>query len=67
MQNAELTQGVPSSLRPRICSALQGWYDVSHKHRPPLSQEKSLVLIFKDRIDPRAHGSVGGSHGKNFQ
>ena len=34
----EQAQGVPSRLR---CSALRGWY------RPPLPQEKSLVLIFR--------------------
>ena len=36
-------------------------------HRPPLPQEKSLVLIFRGWVDPRAHGSVGGSQGKNPQ
>jgi hypothetical protein len=27
-------------------------------HRPPLPQGKSLVLIFRGWVDPRAHGSV---------
>jgi len=29
-------------------------------HRPPLPQDKSLVLIFRGWVNPRAHGSVGG-------
>ena len=30
-------------------------------------RRKPLVLIFRGWVDPRAHGSVGGSHGKNPQ
>ena len=36
-------------------------------HRPPLLQEKSLVLIFRGWVDLRAHGFVGRNHGKKFQ
>ena len=41
--------------------ALQGWQVVSQTHRPPLPQEKSLVLTFRGCVDLRAHGSVGGT------
>ena len=56
-----MAQGGPDRLRPRnTChSAVQGWQVVSLTHRSPLPQEKSLVLIFRGRIDPRAHGSAG--------
>jgi hypothetical protein len=34
-------------------------------HRPPLLPGVFLVLIFRDWVDPRAHGSVGTSGKKN--
>jgi len=37
---------------------------INLRHRPPLPQEKSLVLTLRCWVDPRAHGSVGGYHGK---
>jgi hypothetical protein len=48
-QQAELAQGFPGRLRPRIflLSALRGWKVVSLTHRPPLPQDKYLVLIFR--------------------
>ena len=46
-------------------SALRGWWVVSLTHRPPLPQQKSLVVIFRGWVDPRAHGSVG-SYGKKI-
>jgi hypothetical protein len=64
-QEAEVAQGVPGRLRSRIFLTL-GTTRVSLTHRPPLPQEKSLVLIFRGWVDPRAHGSIG-SHGKNPQ
>ena len=43
-RQAEVALGIPARLRPRTLrlSALQGWKDVSQKHRPPLLQEKSF-------------------------
>ena len=35
-------------------------------HRPPLPQEKSLILIFRGWVDIRAHGFVGRKHGKKI-
>ena len=43
--------------------ALKMPYDI----RPPLPQEKSLVLISRGSVDLRTHGFVGGSRGKNLQ
>ena len=63
-----MAQGVLGRLRPRIFLTF-GTTRVAGRHlthRPPLPQKKSLVLIFRGRVDPRAHGSVG-SYGKNSQ
>ena len=48
-QQAKVAQGVPGRLRPWIfvTLALQGWWVVSLTHWLPLTQEKSLVLIFR--------------------
>ena len=49
-QQAEVAQGVPGRLRPRIFFDVRhykGGKVVSHRHRPPLPQEKSLVLTFR--------------------
>jgi hypothetical protein len=47
-------------------SALRGWWVVCLTYRPPLPQNKSLIIIFKSWVDPRAHGSVS-CYGKNPQ
>ena len=53
--------GVPGRLRPRIFSTFGTTRVVGRQ--PPLTQVKSLVLIF--RVDLRVHGFVGRNHGKN--
>jgi hypothetical protein len=64
-QQAEVAQWVPGRLRPRIFLTFGTTRVVGRQpyDRPPLPQEKSLVLIFRGWVDPRAHGSVG-RHGK---
>ena len=59
-QQAEVAQGVPGRLRSHILLTFR-WSVVSQMHRPPLTQEKSLVLTFRGWVDLRAHGSVGGT------
>jgi hypothetical protein len=65
-QQAEVAQGVPGRLSPRIFLTYGTTRVVARQPYAPAhsSQDKSLVLIFRGWIDPRAHGSVGGSHGK---
>ena len=48
-QEAEVAQGVPCRLRPRIFLTFGTTRVVGRQpqHRPPLPQEKSLVLIFR--------------------
>ena len=50
-QQAEVAQGVPGRLRPRIFLTLGTARVIGRqpvlKHRPPLPQEKSLVLTFR--------------------
>jgi hypothetical protein len=62
-QQAEVAQGVPGSLRPRIFLTF-GTTRVVGREPSPL--EKSLVLNFRGLIDPRLHDSVS-SYGKNLQ
>ena len=63
LQQAEVAQGVPGRLRPRIFLMFGTTRVVS---RQPLRKKKSLVLSFRGWVDPRAHGSVG-SYGENPQ
>jgi len=46
-QQAEVAQGVPGRLRPRIFLTFGTTRVVGRQHRPPLPQNKSLVLIFR--------------------
>ena len=48
-RQAEVALGVPGRLRPRIFSTFGTTRVVGRQptHRPPLPQEKSLVLIFR--------------------
>jgi len=66
LQQAEVAQGVSGRLRPRIFLTFGSTSVVSLRHRPPLPQKKSLILIFRGLGDPRGHGPVG-SYGKNPQ
>jgi hypothetical protein len=66
-QQAEVAQGVPGRLRPRIFLTFRTRGVVGRQpYAPPLPQETSLVLSFRGWVDPRTHGSVG-SYGKNPQ
>ena len=56
-RQAEVAQGFPGRLRPRIFLTF-GTTRVVGRHRSPLPQEKSLLLIFRSLVDPRAHSSV---------
>ena len=64
-----VAQGVPGRLRPRIFLTFGITGVVGRQPYTPatLPQKKSLVLIFRGWVDLRAHGSIGGSHGKNPQ
>jgi len=50
-------KGVPGRLRPWIFLTFRHYKGGSQTHRPPLPQEKSLVLTFRGWVDLRAHGS----------
>jgi hypothetical protein len=56
-----VAKGVPGRLRPRIFSTFGTTRVVGRQPYAPaaFTQDKSLVLIFRGRVDPRAHGSVG--------
>jgi hypothetical protein len=61
-QEAEVTQGDPGRLRPRIFLTFGTTRVVGRQPYAPAAftpDEISLVLIFKGRVEPRAHGSVG--------
>ena len=60
-RQAEVAQGAPGKLRPRNFLTFGTTRVVRRTHRPPLPQEKSLVLTFRGWVDLRAHGSVGGA------
>jgi len=64
-RQAEVTQGVPGRLSPRIFLTFGTTRVVGHQPHAPAAF--TLVLIFRGWVDPRVHGSVGGSHGKNPQ
>jgi hypothetical protein len=61
LRQAEVPQAFPGRLRPRIITNFDTKIVVSRQPTPhsPLPQQKSLVLIFRDWVDLRAHGSVG--------
>jgi len=68
-QQAEVAQGVPGMLRPRMFLTFGTTRVVGRQPYAPTAftpQEEPLVLIFRDRVDLRAHGSVG-NYGKNPQ
>jgi len=56
-QQAELAQGVPGSLMSRIFLTFGTTWVVDCQPYTPvaLPQEKSLLLIFRGWVDPRAH------------
>jgi len=61
---AEVAQGVPGRFKtPDFLDVrhYKGGRSSAKTHRPPLPQEKSLVLTFRGWFDLRAHGSVGGT------
>ena len=63
-----MAQGVPGRLRPQIFLTLGTTRVVGRQPCAPaaFTQDKSLVLVFRGWVNPRAHGSVG-SYGKNPQ
>jgi hypothetical protein len=67
-QEAEVAQGIPGRLRPRIFLTFGITKVVGRQHYAPaaFTPGETPVLIFRGWVDPRAHGSVG-SYGKNLQ
>ena len=59
-QQAEVAQGVPGWLRPRIFLTFGTTSVVRRQPYAPaaLPQDNSLILIFRGRVDLRAHGPV---------
>ena len=59
----EQAQGVPGRLRHRILLTFGTTRVVGRQPYAPgaFPQEKSLVIVFRGWVDPRAHGSVGAT------
>jgi len=66
-QQAEVAQGVPGRLSPRMFFTFDTTGVVGRQPYAPaaFTHEKTMVLILKGRGDPRAHSFVGG-YGKNY-